>query len=222
MDKNKLQELIEQLKSGNDRERRAASYKLGKSKDQEAVPSLIQAYNDTDSSVRQNVIEALKLIRSKEAVDFLISQGLEGMAISEEPIQTTIQTVSRGIRLLNFIIDNVIYEIVVLFAVYPFARAVFGKSFGENFWLTLAFNFLVLFLYYFLFEVAFQRTPAKFLTSTRVVLSDGSTPDAAIIARRSLIRLIPFEVISQYTGKDPNLIGTWWHDSWTNTRVIKN
>ena len=124
--------------------------------------------------------------------------------------------------LLNFLIDNVIYQIVVIFAIYPVARLVFGKSFGENFWLTWVFNLSILFLYYFSFEAAFQRTPAKFLTSTRVVVSDGSRPDATTIAKRTLIRLVPFEVISQYTGKEPDLIGTWWHDSWTNTRVIKN
>ncbi len=223
MDKDKSQELIEQLISGNDRQRRAASYKLGKSKNPDAVPALINAYNDTDGSVRQNVIEGLKLIRSKEAVEFLISHGIEKIIpINEQPIQTTVQTVSKGIRFLNFVIDNIIYQIILLFAIYPLARLVFGKSFGENFWLTWVFNLAVLFLYYFSFEASFQKTPAKFLTATRVVVADGSRPDVATIAKRTLTRLIPFEVISQYTGKDPNLIGTWWHDSWTNTRVIKN
>ena len=223
MDKDKLQQLIEQLKSGNDSQRRAASFKLGKSKEPDAVPALINAYNDTDNSVRQNVIDGLKLIRSKEAVEFLISHGIEKVVpITEQPIQTTVQTVSKGIRFLNFVIDNIIYQIVVLFAIYPLARLVFGESFGENFWLTWVFNLFIFFLYYFSFETVFQRTPAKFLTATRVVVADGSRPDIAIIAKRSLIRLVPFEVISQYTGKEPNLIGTWWHDSWTNTRVIKN
>ncbi len=223
MGKDKLQQLIEELKSGNDRQRRAASYKLGKSKDQDAVPALIIAYNDTDGSVRQNAIEGLKLIRSKEAVEFLISHDIEKASpITEQPIQTTVQAASKGIRFLNFVIDNIIYEIVVIFAIYPLARLVFGKSFGENFWLTWAFNLSIFFLYYFSFEAAFQRTPAKFLTATRVVFADGSRPDTATIAKRSLIRFVPFEVISQYTGKDPNLTGTWWHDSWTNTRVIKN
>ena len=223
MDKDKLQQLIEQLKSGNDRQRRAASYKLGKSKDQDAVPALIIAYNDKDSSVRQNAVEGLKFIRSKEAVDFLNSHDIGKVAsITDQPIQTTVQVVSKSKRFLNFVIDNVIYDIVVIFAIYPLARLVFGQSFGENFWVTWVFNLSIFFLYYFIFEAAFQRTPAKFITATRVVLADGSRPDAATIAKRSLCRFVPFEVISQYTGKDPNLIGTWWHDSWTNTRVIKN
>ena len=71
MDKDKLQQLIKQLQSGNDQQRRAAAYKLGKSKDQSAVPALISAYNDKDSSVRQNVIDGLRLIRTKEATEFL-------------------------------------------------------------------------------------------------------------------------------------------------------
>jgi hypothetical protein len=73
MDKERLQQLIDQLKSGNDRQRRAASYRLGQSNDQDAVPALISAYNDKDGLVRQNVIAGLKNIASKDAIDFLTS-----------------------------------------------------------------------------------------------------------------------------------------------------
>jgi len=68
-----LQPLITELQSGNVRQRRAASYKLGKSQDPAAVPALISAYNDPDGSVHQNVIDGLRRIGSKEALAFLES-----------------------------------------------------------------------------------------------------------------------------------------------------
>jgi hypothetical protein len=74
MDQDKLQQLIKQLQEGNDRERRAASYKLGKSRDQEAVPALICAYNDKDGTVRQNVIDGLRLMNTIEAAEFLLKK----------------------------------------------------------------------------------------------------------------------------------------------------
>lgn len=70
------EQLIEQLKTGNDIQRRSASYKLGKLKDTSIVPVLIEAYDDKDSIVRQNIAEALALTGSPEALDFLQSQGI--------------------------------------------------------------------------------------------------------------------------------------------------
>jgi len=74
MNEQKLQELISQLHNGNDKQRRASSYKLSKSKDPAAVPALIQAYNDSDSSVRQNAVNGLRTIGTQEALDFLNSK----------------------------------------------------------------------------------------------------------------------------------------------------
>ena len=73
MIKQELQKIISELQNGSDQQRRAASYKLGKSKDPEAVPALINAYNDSDGSVRQNVINGLRSISSPEALEFLRS-----------------------------------------------------------------------------------------------------------------------------------------------------
>lgn len=67
------QQLIRELQNGDDQQRRAASYKLGKSKDPSVVPALINAYYDPDAGVRQNVIRGLHNIGSKEAIEFLNS-----------------------------------------------------------------------------------------------------------------------------------------------------
>lgn len=77
MNEKKLQKLISELHNGNDRQRRAASYQLGKSKNPMAVPALIQAYNDLDSFVRRNAIYGLSTIGTQEAWDFLNSKKEE-------------------------------------------------------------------------------------------------------------------------------------------------
>lgn len=76
MDDNQLSLLIRQLKDGNDQERRSASYKLGNSKNSAAVPLLISAMDDRDSSVRQNAIDGLFKIGGQEALDFINSNRI--------------------------------------------------------------------------------------------------------------------------------------------------
>jgi len=76
MENQGLEKLLSALQTGNAHQRRAASYKLGKSKNPMVVSALINAYNDTDGSVRQNVISGLRNIGSKEALDFLDSKRI--------------------------------------------------------------------------------------------------------------------------------------------------
>jgi len=72
--------------------------------------------------------------------------------------------------------------------------------------------------YHFLFEVTLGRTPAKFLTGTRVVSADGSRASAGQIFGRTLARFVPFEPLSfLFGGNPPN----GWHDKWSRTRVVK-
>lgn len=75
MDQEQVQKLISELQNGTDRQRRAASYKLRNFKDAAVVHALINAYTDSDISVRHNVIEGLQQIRTKDAQEFLIAQG---------------------------------------------------------------------------------------------------------------------------------------------------
>lgn len=52
-------------------------------------------------------------------------------------------------------------------------------------------------------------------------MGDGTKPNPGTIAKRTLIRFVPFEVISLYTGQDANNKSTLWHDRWTSTRVVR-
>ncbi len=221
MEINQLQDLTVQLQNGTDRERKAASYKLGRSRDPEAVPVLINAFNDPDPTVHQNILDGLRAIGTREALDFLATHDLADKAADNVPPQTTVPVASSMRRFWNLFIDTLIYEIIAFFVATPVAYMVLGRQPMENFWISLLYGMAVLFLYYFIFEMAFQKTPAKFITGTRVARLDGSRPDAITIAKRSLCRFVPFETISMYTGKDPNQKGTWWHDRWTGTRVIR-
>jgi hypothetical protein len=76
MEKQEFDKLVSELQTGNVQQRRSASYKLGNSKNNDVVPTLIQAYSDMDGSVRQNAIEGLRKIRSQEAIEFLISKQI--------------------------------------------------------------------------------------------------------------------------------------------------
>ena len=76
MNSQELQKLILDLQNGNDKQRRIASYRLGKSKNPEAVPALILACNDSDGSVRLNAIFGLQKIGSEDAIAFLDSKGI--------------------------------------------------------------------------------------------------------------------------------------------------
>jgi hypothetical protein len=65
------QSLLDDLQNGSITKRRAAAYKLGKLKNPATVPALIEATNSPDPTVRQNTINALREIKSEEALEFL-------------------------------------------------------------------------------------------------------------------------------------------------------
>lgn len=150
---------------------------------------------------------------------------------SAPPLQSTIQAApsteiaSQGKRFLNTIIDNLLIQ--VFGAVGGFALG-FAYVVAKGGVVTPADDLTLRVLgymigiaiamsYYILMEGLFQRTPAKFLTNTKVVREDGSPPGFAQIVGRSFARLIPFEAFSFFGG--PNPVG--WHDSLSKTRVVR-
>lgn len=126
-------------------------------------------------------------------------------------VNANLQDASLGIRFAHLVIDGV-GRIAFMFALMvPFtlidARelGVFGAMLG-------------LFGYHFLFEVTLGRTPAKFLTGTRVVSANGGRPSALQILGRTCIRYVPFEPFSFLFGGN---LPSGWHDQWSKTRVVK-
>ncbi len=128
---------------------------------------------------------------------------------------------SKTKRLLNLIIDYILFIIGFTFT---FAFAIFGvnliegsSSFSEEIFRYL-FGYILYLAYYLLTEGIFKgKSPAKFITGTRVLnySEDSIYPNMKTIFLRSLSRLVPFESFS-FLGDT----GMGWHDRWTNTIVI--
>jgi uncharacterized RDD family membrane protein YckC len=115
---------------------------------------------------------------------------------------------SAGQRFANYFLDLVFYYILI----YLLSEVVSNvEVLGP-----IQIVFIPLhFLYFFVFEATLGKTPAKFITRTRVVNREGNLPATVSIAGRSISRFVPFDAFS--------FLGTFargWHDRWSNTWVI--
>lgn len=81
---------------------------------------------------------------------------------------------------------------------------------------SIFFDALLMLIYYLPPELLFARTPAKWITGTKVVDEDGLKPSTGKIIGRTFSRIIPFEPFS-FLGQT----GRGWHDSFSGTYVIK-
>lgn len=125
-------------------------------------------------------------------------------------------------RFFHLIVDTIIFGLLLYQQIDTLAKMRYFVMFleaienivGEQ----LAFTLLVFIfrtLFYFVFEVLFKATPAKFLTETRVGDDDGFLPSNEMIFKRTLCRSIPFNAFSF-------LLNANWHDSFSNTDVYKD
>jgi uncharacterized RDD family membrane protein YckC len=130
------------------------------------------------------------------------------------------RTASLKRRFFNSLLDDIVFQLVMFFILNPLLRSFYADPAKTNFGVSLLFSFLVNFFFYFGFETIFQRTPGKMITRTRVTMEDGSKPGAGTIALRTLIRFVPYDAISIYTGQEKRKVNTLWHDRWTGTRVV--
>lgn len=121
---------------------------------------------------------------------------------------------TRSRRFLNLILDYV--------GCFVFALLV-GVILGVSGWAFLVegmnvyvLNFVIWMLYYGIFESIWAKSPAKFITRTRVITEDGMKPPLKTILIRTLGRFVPFEALSFLTPGRPR----GWHDKWSKTIVI--
>lgn len=123
-------------------------------------------------------------------------------------------TVSGGIRFANYIIDRIIFTILVIVAAVILAFAGMDdilESRGGLYLLTI----VVVTAYFVFFEGLFGQSIGKMFTGTMVVTDKAGKPSFGQLLGRSLCRFIPFEAFS-FLGSNPG-----WHDSLSGTRVIK-
>lgn len=132
--------------------------------------------------------------------------------------------VSHMKRLGNYIIDLIVFYIVIIF-LGAFLGFIFPDFFSDiNFddpiiglW-DRFFTLVFYALYMGISETIFKgRSIGKFATGTRVVNLDGSAITARTAFLRGLSRAVPFAAISAL-GSPSNP----WQDKWTNTMVVKN
>jgi hypothetical protein len=148
-----------------------------------------------------------------------ISREIKGSYLTPDkeigPDETRLYPVaSEDRRLVNYVIDSVINMslFVIIMVLFPSLRV-------TNQLTLYILSYSTYLMYFMVFEALFQRTPAKFITGTKVVKSDGSKPNLGTIAVRTLCRFVPFDPVS-HMGT-PKYHRTWWHDRWTNTLVVR-
>lgn len=116
---------------------------------------------------------------------------------------------SLGLRFANFALDS-IFRIVALVALGAIMAAVPNES------IRLTVTMIALVGYHVIFETLTGRTPAKYLTGTRVVDQMGGKASFLQILGRSAARFLPFEPFS-FLGSSHR----GWHDSLSRTRVVR-
>ena len=130
---------------------------------------------------------------------------------------------STGQRLLNYVIDIIVFYVLILIVAFivgaAFATSIsdgeVGGALGFAF-VTYLLVFVIFFAYYTFLEGSKGKTLGKMITKTKVIREDGEPMTFGKAFLRTLCRLVPFEFISAFLGQK------MWHDQWTNTITIKD
>lgn len=130
------------------------------------------------------------------------------------------------LRFINYVVDYVI-SLVVIILLFGLSAIAYSLISGEDIYITLErfetmdpiVDRLVTFVLYAILMIIVEivtkgRSLGKYITGTMVVKSDNSTLTTRDIFIRNSSRLIPFDILS-FIGQNG------WHDSLTNTRVVK-
>ncbi|WP_157805271.1 RDD family protein [Confluentibacter citreus] len=136
---------------------------------------------------------------------------------------------SKGSRFINYIIDLIFFMVFAFGTLFLLATLFYAfaedTSLMDNFitgleninpLLDRLLTAMVLALLYFSTETLLKgRTLGKYITKTKVVLIDGTNPNALDYLKRSFSRVIPFEALS-FLGAE----GRGWHDTISKTYVV--
>ena len=158
-------------------------------------------------------IEAADAEVEKRNIDTSEFEKIREKAIIEKEQKQKVDsnTVSSGIRFLNFLIDFIIWLIIT--AIFTFPLSV---NDGNQMLLGYVIMFATFIGYYAIMEIKFQKTVGKFITKTKVVKINGEKPENGDILSRTFCRLIPFDRISFVFMKNGI------HDMLSKTKVVKD
>lgn len=150
----------------------------------------------------------LKIINNRKVLD--IQQTERSTKITDTP---------KWQRFFHFLIDTLVMVLIfnsLLFRIFE-THLKYSEFFQTN--MNNRFTlFLVMvifrFLYYPFFEIIFGKTPAKFLTESRLIDSKAEKASSSSVFTRTVCRNIPFNPVSF-------LWHTGWHDSLSKTYIVK-
>lgn len=173
-----------------------------------------------------NVIPKLSLLPAIQMEFRKLMVSIPGLKtelwiISKDNPTTSIQLASKTKRLFNGLLDTILFLLIFvlltfLYVVIYVKLTPYGAEDSPIVTFIPYIAFLPMYgLYYFLSEYFFQRSPAKWITRTKVVTIDNDRPKARQILGRTLSRMIPFEFISFFVSPE----GV--HDLVSKTRVIQ-
>jgi uncharacterized RDD family membrane protein YckC len=130
---------------------------------------------------------------------------------------------SKNNRFVNHLID-LIPQYAIMYGI-SYSFLYLGEFTGNytlnNYWAGLSqienllYSYILMLLYFFIFESINNRTLGKYVTKSMVIMSNGEKPTYQQIFKRSLCRMIPFDGLS-FLGAN----GKGWHDSMSNTYVV--
>ncbi|QIE60709.1 RDD family protein [Rasiella rasia] len=115
--------------------------------------------------------------------------------------------VDKGVRLTNYLVDTFVILLAWLL-ISAFLGGIYQNS---------SLFYVIMFLYYFVLEVVFQKTLGKIVTKTVVTDKYGNKPNVIKVLIRSFLRLIPVDSFSYLFGTE---VG--FHDAGSSTRLSKD
>jgi uncharacterized RDD family membrane protein YckC len=152
-------------------------------------------------NIGEQIVESIK----KPANDSLNNQisinGLNAKLVGKEK------------RLVNFFVDILLACYVFPFAV-GFTLGILGLGSILDIFPDILLGLTIILSYYVIFEQCLGKTPAKYITRTKVFTVDGKKPTFTNIVVRNLCRFIPFEAFSFLGEKG-------WHDQFSKTIVAE-
>jgi len=117
-------------------------------------------------------------------------------------------------RLWNSVLDAIFYYIFSFILIFIIAFAGYSKVVLGGI-KPFIFSYILFLAYYLVNEGIFGRTPAKYITKTKVVDIQGNKPSFKKILLRTILRFVPFEALT-FLRKYPYGL----HDSVSKTLVV--
>jgi len=180
--------------------------------DQELIAIVTVDKNKYQSAAIEAANQEIQ-IRNIDAGAFVtITEKLTEFKVQSDDLDAIRATT--GTRFAHGLIDSVLFSFFFIFFISIVASfRLSGTGNGIASWTILL---IWVFLYYGFMEFHFQKTFAKMMTGTKVLMADGTKPTLNDILLRTVCRLIPFDNFSFFFAK------SGFHDKFSNTIVVKD